>query len=90
MIWWADWFSLGSVLEVAGPGGCYRLPVEKGIALKCPICSKPVRWEGNTHRPFCSERCQTLDLGNWATDHYTVPVENTPEIEDAEEALAEE
>ncbi|MCY3759121.1 MAG: DNA gyrase inhibitor YacG [Acidobacteria bacterium] len=58
--------------------------------MKCPICKRPVRWEGNAYRPFCSDRCQTLDLGNWATERYTVPVENAPENEEAEEASAEE
>jgi endogenous inhibitor of DNA gyrase (YacG/DUF329 family) len=29
-------------------------------------------------------------LGNWATDRYTVPVEHTAEIDEAEEAPAEE
>jgi endogenous inhibitor of DNA gyrase (YacG/DUF329 family) len=24
----------------------------------------------NPWRPFCSERCQTIDLGNWASEEY--------------------
>jgi endogenous inhibitor of DNA gyrase (YacG/DUF329 family) len=24
-------------------------------------------------RPFCSERCRTIDLGNWAAETYRVP-----------------
>jgi uncharacterized protein len=24
-------------------------------------------------RPFCSERCKTLDLGAWASEAYRVP-----------------
>jgi endogenous inhibitor of DNA gyrase (YacG/DUF329 family) len=24
-------------------------------------------------RPFCSERCRTIDLGNWAAERYRVP-----------------
>jgi len=27
----------------------------------------------NPHRPFCSERCRLLDLGNWATERYRLP-----------------
>ncbi len=80
----------GGALSVSGTGGCSLLPREVCAMIKCPICKKPVRWEGNAYRPFCSERCQTLDLGNWATDRYTVPVENTPEIDEAEEAPAEQ
>jgi len=43
------------------------------FAPRCPICRRPVEWEGNPHRPFCSERCQLLDLGAWATERYRVP-----------------
>jgi endogenous inhibitor of DNA gyrase (YacG/DUF329 family) len=25
-------------------------------------------------RPFCSERCKTLDLGHWLSGSYRVPV----------------
>jgi endogenous inhibitor of DNA gyrase (YacG/DUF329 family) len=34
--------------------------------VKCPTCRKEVSWEHNPHRPFCSERCQLIDLGAWA------------------------
>lgn len=26
----------------------------------------------NPWRPFCSQRCQLLDLGEWARDHYRI------------------
>jgi endogenous inhibitor of DNA gyrase (YacG/DUF329 family) len=26
-----------------------------------------------TWKPFCSERCKLLDLGNWINGHYQVP-----------------
>jgi endogenous inhibitor of DNA gyrase (YacG/DUF329 family) len=38
----------------------------------CPTCRAPVRWENNPHRPFCSQRCRMVDLGNWATERYHV------------------
>jgi len=25
------------------------------------------------YRPFCSERCKTIDLGAWASEKYRVP-----------------
>ena len=28
-------------------------------------------------RPFCSERCRLLDLGNWIGERYRVPSEST-------------
>ena len=27
----------------------------------------------NKFRPFCSERCKMIDLGQWATEAYRVP-----------------
>jgi endogenous inhibitor of DNA gyrase (YacG/DUF329 family) len=27
----------------------------------------------NPYRPFCSERCKLIDLGQWATDAYRIP-----------------
>jgi endogenous inhibitor of DNA gyrase (YacG/DUF329 family) len=45
--------------------------------ITCPKCRKPIVWEGNAHRPFCSERCRLLDLGAWADESYRVP-DRTP------------
>jgi uncharacterized protein len=41
--------------------------------MKCPICEKETTYEGNPNRPFCSERCKLLDLGNWAALRYRIP-----------------
>lgn len=43
--------------------------------VKCPTCGKPVEWNGNEHRPFCSERCKLIDFGAWADEEYRVPDE---------------
>lgn len=40
--------------------------------MKCPICKQPVE-AGNPEYPFCSQRCRTIDLGNWASGKYVVP-----------------
>ncbi len=40
---------------------------------KCPTCSKPVEWQDNPFRPFCSERCQLVDFGKWISEEYRVP-----------------
>lgn len=43
----------------------------------CPTCQKSVEWsEKNPYRPFCSKRCQMIDLGAWANEEYRVPAEN--------------
>ena len=38
----------------------------------CPICRQPID-ETRPSRPFCSERCRLLDLGNWLDERYAVP-----------------
>jgi len=38
----------------------------------CPICRKTVEWENNEWRPFCSERCKLIDLGQWASEGYVI------------------
>ena len=49
----------------------------------CPICKKALP-DPNTAtlspgelrlRPFCSLRCQKIDLGNWLGERYAVPGE---------------
>jgi endogenous inhibitor of DNA gyrase (YacG/DUF329 family) len=36
--------------------------------VKCPICERLVAWRSNNpYRPFCSERCQLIDLGEWVS-----------------------
>lgn len=45
------------------------------MKVKCPTCKKEVEFcSANPYRPFCSERCSTLDLGAWADEQYRVPV----------------
>jgi hypothetical protein len=37
----------------------------------CPICGKPVV---AAFRPFCSRRCNDVDLNRWLSGVYAVPV----------------
>ena len=42
--------------------------------VNCPTCGKPVEWsEKSPWRPFCSERCRLIDLGEWLTDPEETP-----------------
>ncbi|MFH0799239.1 MAG: DNA gyrase inhibitor YacG [Pseudomonadota bacterium] len=56
---------------------------------RCPHCKKAAAWEGNPFRPFCSERCKLIDLGDWASERYRIPGEpaapEAPEVEDGED-----
>ena len=44
----------------------------------CPICRAPAVPK---FRPFCSLRCQQVDLGRWFSESYRVPVEDPHENE---------
>jgi len=47
--------------------------------MKCPTCGNPIEWKDNPVRPFCSERCQLVDLGRWVEGEYRVPGEPIPQ-----------
>lgn len=39
----------------------------------CPGCSRKTPYgAGNPWRPFCSQRCKTVDLGAWASGAYVI------------------
>lgn len=47
--------------------------------VSCPRCRKSADWYDNPYRPFCSERCKLIDLGDWADEAYRIkgePAEN--------------
>ena len=58
-------------------------------AMRCPICKRPVSdppADGpRGDYPFCSARCKLIDLGRWLDGAYQVPVEISPEDNDADE-----
>ena len=44
----------------------------------CPNCKKQSEFSSaNLFRPFCSERCKLIDLGDWANENYRIP-DNKP------------
>jgi len=50
---------------------------EEMIVVPCPNCQKDVMWdELSPWRPFCSKRCQLIDLGEWAAEEKRIPSEN--------------
>jgi uncharacterized protein len=42
---------------------------------RCPTCKGTAQKDGNKMFPFCSERCQLVDLGRWLHEEYRVPGE---------------
>lgn len=47
------------------------------MLVKCPTCQKSIEWtESSTFRPFCSDRCRIIDLGDWASEKHAIPDES--------------
>ncbi|MCG8673077.1 MAG: DNA gyrase inhibitor YacG [Pseudomonadales bacterium] len=43
------------------------------MKIKCPTCQKEQEWsEDNQYRPFCSDRCRLIDLGEWASENHKI------------------
>lgn len=49
------------------------------MAIKCPVCKKTVDWFAGDFGPFCSRRCQLLDLGQWLNEEHTISEPLRPE-----------
>jgi endogenous inhibitor of DNA gyrase (YacG/DUF329 family) len=67
--------------------------------VNCPTCKKELEWSTeNEFRPFCSKRCQLIDLGQWANEEHAIPSgankdAESPfniDVEDIEEMLAQQ
>jgi endogenous inhibitor of DNA gyrase (YacG/DUF329 family) len=43
----------------------------------CPICGRPSTQQ---FHPFCSARCEDIDLNRWLSGRYVIPAES---VEDA-------
>ncbi|TDQ58139.1 hypothetical protein EDC45_1212 [Mesocricetibacter intestinalis] len=47
------------------------------FSVECPHCKKAVEWSNRSpYRPFCSKRCQMIDLGEWAAEEKAIPCES--------------
>lgn len=57
--------------------------------VSCPICGQSIVWTDKAvFKPFCSERCKQIDLGNWASGTYTIPLtEESIEISNSEDDI---
>ena len=55
----------------------------KVTIVKCPTCKKDVALtKEQKYRPFCSQRCQQIDFGDWASESYSIPVD--PSFDDGQ------
>ena len=51
------------------------------MRIDCPICKRVLADAPENHgpRPFCSTRCKMIDLGNWLSEAYRIPVSSNDE-----------
>lgn len=50
--------------------------MNKLLKVKCPQCDTAFTYYESEFRPFCSKRCQQIDLGHWFQETYTVPTKD--------------
>ena len=55
--------------------------MRRTFSRQCPHCTRQVTWPDTPTYPFCSERCQLIDLGAWASGAYRIPCEPLDEEE---------
>ncbi len=42
-------------------------------SVPCPNCGKSVVWENASKwKPFCSQRCRLIDLGDWLDENHRI------------------
>lgn len=47
--------------------------------VQCPTCGVELPWDSSSPwRPFCSERCRLIDLGEWFGEGRLIPGEEVP------------
>lgn len=53
------------------------------MRINCPICKKVLEQAPDDFgpRPFCSARCKMVDLGNWLSDAYRIPMSGDDDSE---------
>lgn len=64
------------------------------LIVDCPNCKNSVTWNSESqYRPFCSERCKLIDLGEWAEENHKIsqPIQgNEPISEEMLDALEDQ
>ncbi len=56
--------------------------------MRCPVCRREAEYSpSNRFRPFCSERCQMIDLGTWVSENYRVEGGKTDDHEHSDDRL---
>lgn len=54
------------------------------LAGTCPTCGRRFLFDETPTPPFCSERCQLVDLGRWLDEEIGLPLESESEAGDSD------
>ncbi len=73
-------------ITMVGDVASRSLSAESPSTHPCSLCKKPTM-NTSPHFPFCSKRCQLLDLGNWMGGTYSIGRAFDPESDDASAML---
>lgn len=61
------------------------MTISKPLQVACPNCGRKTAWSTeNRWRPFCSERCKLIDLGEWFSDNRSIAGDDVPPEDDEE------
>lgn len=56
--------------------------------ITCPNCGQKTEFcKENQARPFCSDRCKLIDLGEWAEGNYALDSDEPLSEEDVEKVV---
>lgn len=54
--------------------------------MHCPTCKQPIDAEKMADwLPFCSRRCQLIDLGDWLSERHRIPQEEPDDFNSGSE-----
>ena len=57
--------------------------------MRCPICGKEVLADNpDAPKPFCSERCRSIDLRRWLNEEYSIETLHM-DVDEIEKAVLE-
>lgn len=52
--------------------------MEPPVKINCPTCGRRFLSDETSAMPFCSKRCQLIDLGRWMNEEIGLPHEGDP------------
>lgn len=56
--------------------------------MRCPICGTEFDPGQSSAKPFCSDRCRSIDLRRWLDETYSLPMIPDPEADELPETDA--